>query len=298
MGQEKEYLTKLAAFVKACYEELNDDDFAAEIKAIVMDDIKDDIQNGKIYEIYELFIHKNLLQQANSVYSSFAIPSIKDKLISRYIKMEKARRENDFDDFGLRAYQQIELIVNTLAADEEVAYVVEKMLRVPYLTRSERVDDRVSSKSDGSESQHIGNFVLINSTSAGKSKAQKMSIPLQEQYATDKVRLIVFFICFKGMIRSGKINNPNSRRQEYYKDYDEWTHYTQICSDIYTVRNRVHSGKEPSEYEVARYEELTTNPEQTYLSFLSFLYFFIQGVNNGYPISQELYDFAVDQQAE
>ena len=52
MGQEKEYLTKLAAFVKACYEDLNDEDFVAEIKAIVMDDIKDDIQNGKIDEIY------------------------------------------------------------------------------------------------------------------------------------------------------------------------------------------------------------------------------------------------------
>lgn len=295
MGQEKEYLTKLAAFVKACYEDLNDDDFTAEIKAIVVDDIKDDIQNGKIDEIYELCIHKNLLQQANSVYSSFSMPSIKDKLVSRYIKMEKARRENDFDDFGLRVYQQIELIVNSIAEDEEVAYVVEKMLKVPYLTRSDREDDRIASKPDGSESQNIGNFVLINSINAGKSKSQKMSIPLSEQYATDKVRLVVFFICFKGMIRTGKIYNPDSRRQEYYKDYDEWTHYTQICSDIYTVRNRVHSGKEPSEYEVSRYEELTKHPEQTYLSFLSFLYYFIQGVNNGYPIPQDLYDFAVDQ---
>ena len=295
MGQEKEYLTKLAAFVKACYEDLNDDDFAAEIKAIVMDDIKDDIQNGKIDEIYELCIHKNLLQQANSVYSSFAMPSIKDKLISRYIKMEKARRENDFDDFGLRVYQQIELIVNTIAEDEEVAYVVEKMLRVPYMTRSDREDDRIASKPDGTESQSIGKFVLINSTNAGKSKSQKMSIPLSEQYATDKVRLIVFFMCFRGMIRTGKINNPDSRRQEYYKDYDEWTHYTQICSDIYTVRNSVHSGKEPSEYEESRYEDLSKNPEQTYLSFLSFLFYFIQGVNKGYPIPQDLYDFAVNQ---
>ena len=288
-------MTKLAAFVKACYEDLNDDDFAAEIKAIVMDDIKDDIQNGKIDEIYELCIHKNLLQQANSVYSSFAMPSIKDKLISRYIKMEKARRENDFDDFGLRVYQQIELIVNTIAEDEEVAYVVEKMLRVPYMTRSDREDDRIASKPDGTESQSIGKFVLINSTNAGKSKSQKMSIPLSEQYATDKVRLIVFFMCFRGMIRTGKINNPDSRRQEYYKDYDEWTHYTQICSDIYTVRNRVHSGKEPSEYEESRYEDLSKNPEQTYLSFLSFLFYFIQGVNKGYPIPQDLYDFAVNQ---
>ncbi len=295
MGQEKEYLTKLAAFVKACYEDLNDDDFAAEIKAIVMDDIKDDIQNGKIDEIYELCIHKNLLQQANSVYSSFAISSIRDKLVSRYIKMEKARRENDFDDFGLRVYQQIELIVNTIAEDEEVAYVVERMLRVPYMTRSDREDDRIASRPDGTESQNIGKFVLINSTNAGKSKSQKMLIPLPEQYATDKVRLVVFFICFRGMIRTGKINNPDSRRQEYYKDYDEWAHYTQICSDIYTVRNRVHSGKEPSEYEVSRYEDLTQNPEQTYLSFLSFLFFFIQGVNKGYPIPQDLYDFAVSQ---
>lgn len=295
MGQEKEYLTKLAAFVKACYEDLNDEDFVAEIKAIVMDDIKDDIQNGKIDEIYELCIHKILLQQANSVYSSFVIPSIKDKLVSRYIKMEKARRENDFDDFGLRVYQQIELIVNTIAEDQEVAYVVEKMLRVPYMTRSERVDDRIASKSDGTESQNIGNFVFINSSNAGKSKSQKMSIPLSEQYATDKVRLVVFFMCFRGMIRTGKIYNPDSRRQEYYKDYDEWTHYTQICSDIYSVRNRVHSGKEPSEYEVSRYEDLTKNPEQTYLSFLSFLFYFIQGVNKGYPIPQDLYDFAVNQ---
>ena len=295
MGPEKEYLTKLAAFVKACYEELNDEDFAAELKAIVMDDIKEDIQNGKIDEIYEFCVHKNLLQQANNVYSSFPIQSIKSQLVSKYIKMERARRENDFDDFGLRVYQQIELIVNTIAGDEEVEYVVEKMIRAPYMTRSDRMDDRVSSRTDGSESMNIGNFVLIHSDKANVSKSQKMNIPLHEQYATDKVRLVVFFICFKGMIRSGKIINPDSRRQEYYKDYDEWIRYTQICSNIYTVRNRVHSGKEPSDYEVDRYEELTKNPEQTYLSFLSFLYFLIQGVNNGYPIPNDLYDFAVDQ---
>src|SRR5574344_199465 len=295
MEQNKEYLTKLAKFVKACYEDLRDDEFVSGIKAIVMDDIKDDIQNGKIDEIYEFCIHKNMLQQANSVYNSFIIPSIKDKLISRYIKMERARRENDFADFGLSVYQQIELIVNTIAEDEKVEYVVEKMMKTPYQTRSDNERDRITSKSDGTGSTSIGNFVLINSANAGKSRAQKMSIPLRDQFATDKFRLVVFFVCFKGMIRSGKIYNPDSLKSEYYKDYDEWTHYTQICSDIYTIRNRVHSGKEPSEYEDTKYEELTRNPEQTFLSFLSFLYFFIQGVNTGYPISKELLDFSTKQ---
>ena len=83
MEQNKEYLTKLAKFVKACYEDLRDDEFVSGIKAIVMDDIKDDIQNGKIDEIYEFCIHKNMLQQENSVYNSFIIPSINDKLILR-----------------------------------------------------------------------------------------------------------------------------------------------------------------------------------------------------------------------
>lgn len=295
MGQEKEYLAKLAAFVKACYEDLKDENFVAEIKAIVMDDIKDNILNGKIDEIYEFCIHKNLLQQANNIYSSFTIPSIKDKLVSRYIKMEKARRENDFDEFGLRIYQQIELIVNTIAGDEKVEYVVEKLMRFPYMTQSDRVDDRISLRKDGSKSRNIGSFVLINSEKAKMSKSHKMSIPLHEQYATDKIRLVLYFICFRGMIRSGKIYNPDSPQQEYYKDYDKWAHYTQICSDIYTVRNRVHSGKEPSEYEALRYENLTIFPEQTYLSFMSFLCFFIQGVNKGYPIPDDLYDFAVNQ---
>ena len=43
-----------------------------------------------------------------------ASDSMKEKLIQDFIRMERFRRDDNFEDFCLAAYQQIELIISTL----------------------------------------------------------------------------------------------------------------------------------------------------------------------------------------
>ena len=92
--------------------------------------IKKDLQgnkaswSGKIDEIYEYCLKKNLHEQAEDLYKDFPLVSIRTTLIEDYVRMEEARRRNDFDEFGLHLYQQIEAIVNTLSKDEGLSAIV------------------------------------------------------------------------------------------------------------------------------------------------------------------------------
>ena len=133
MGQDKKQLTKLLAFVKELYDHPDNKDFAAGIKAIVINDLKETNDDNKIAEIYEYCIQQILREQAESLYEGFPLTDIKEELISDYIKMERAHRENNIDDFGIRLYRQIENIVRRLSKDETLVSVVSKMMDAPFL---------------------------------------------------------------------------------------------------------------------------------------------------------------------
>lgn len=121
MGQDKKQLTKLLAFVKGLYDDPDNKEFAAGIQAIVIDDLKQKNEDNRIAEIYEYCIRQILKEQAESLYEGFPLTDIKDELVSDYVKMERAHRDNNMDDFGIRLYRQIENIVRTLSKDKMIA---------------------------------------------------------------------------------------------------------------------------------------------------------------------------------
>ena len=60
------------------------------------------------------FVEQKIEKQATEFYNSFPIQEIKDQLIQDYKKMEHERRRDDFENFCLCLYQQIENITNFL----------------------------------------------------------------------------------------------------------------------------------------------------------------------------------------
>ena len=78
--------------------------------------------------------------------------------------------------------------------------------------------------------------------------------------------------------------------------FAEWREQTNLFSDIYSVRNRVHAGGDCSEYDKRRYEHIKANATQMYIRMLTFLIFLVEGVKAGYPLSQELVEFAEKQE--
>ena len=140
MGQDKKQLSKLLAFVKDIYENPDNKEFAAGIQAIVLKDIKTgqskEEWTAQINEIYELCLQKNLREQAEDLYKDFSIPSIAGELANLYVKMEDARRANDFDGFGRCLFLQIELIAGTIAADPQFINVYEAIRSLKPITNT------------------------------------------------------------------------------------------------------------------------------------------------------------------
>lgn len=76
--------------------------------------LEDISQHTVIQSINEYCIEKVIDSQAQSFYHSFVFSEIKEQLIADYKKMEHDRRRNDFENFTLSLYQQIENIINLL----------------------------------------------------------------------------------------------------------------------------------------------------------------------------------------
>ena len=280
MGQDKKQLTKLLAFVKSLYNDPDNNDFAAGIQAIVIDDLKENNEDSRLAEIYEYCIHEILKEQAESLYDGFPLSDIKDELVSDFIKMERAHRDNNIDDFGIRLYRQIENIVRTLAKDKTLDSVAESMMDVPYLVsgyNNPQVQKRQKLTKDMQPVKTIADFVLISSKRSSKEERKRKA--LSEQYATDMARLVIYYVCFGGMMQPGIM-------------FEHWKIQTNTYSDIYSIRNRVHGGGECSEHDILRYDTMKANATQSYFRLMSFLVFLVEGVKTGFPLSKELVDFA------
>ena len=282
MGQDKKQLTKLLKFVKELYDDPDNKEFAAGIQAIVIDDLKQKNEDSRIAEIYEYCIQQILKEQAESLYEGFPLNDIKDELVSDYVKMEKAHRDNNIDDFGIRLYRQIENIVRTLSKDETLNAVVSSLMDVPYLVSgyNPQVHMRQKMTKDMRPVSTVADFVLISSKRS--SKEDKKNKVLSEQYATDMARLVIYFVCFGGMMRPGMM-------------FEQWKEQTSTYSDIYSIRNRVHGGGECSEHDLQRYEAMQASATQSYFRLMSFLVFLVEGVKHGFPLSKELVEFAESQ---
>lgn len=275
MGQDKQQLAKLLYFVKAVYDDPGNKEFSQGIQTLVLQDIRSE-KNGwtaKIDEIYEYCLNKNLREQANGLYCNFPLETIVPSLIEDYVKMEEARRKNDFDEFGLHLYQQVENIVNTLANDDIFNKVYSKIKLAP---AQGKYDSETKSFIRSSNSKNVANFVLIDSEK--NPVAKKMLLDARDLYATDKSRLVLYIVCYHAEFQ--------------WKNWDDWKKYTSLFSDIYLIRNCVHRGGDINESEQKRYQSIHKEESQNYLKFIGALLFLIEGVQKGYPLSDKLIEFA------
>ena len=113
MPYKKESLEKLLLLVKNICEEPENNWFKHKLYGN-KESAGSENEDEKISEIYELCINEILIEQANQFYRDFKYPEIKDTLINDFVRMEKFKRQDNFEDFSLAANQQIECIVNHL----------------------------------------------------------------------------------------------------------------------------------------------------------------------------------------
>lgn len=220
----------------------------------------------RIDEIYEYCIERVIREQAVEFYKNFPLKSIVADLVEDYVRMESFHRKNNFGDFCLSLYQQIECITNKLCENATLTEITEKMWGCPaYVIEKDSISNRSSSD------YNIASLIFIgtNKKTGLPNSVEKSRVTLQSQYAIDKVRIIVYFLGFKAMMKNS--------------DYDSFVSITNLLSDIYQCRNMNHRGSTQNQWEKDTLNRITPLQSFYYFKFLGVLAQYVEYIKNGIP---------------
>lgn len=221
----------------------------------------------RIDHIYEYCIEKIIRQQAEDFYKDFPIENIKSQLVEDCIRMEFFHRKDNFGDFCLSLYQQIECMTNKLCTNPVLTEITDKMWGHPaYLKEEKDQELDIGKRMDGNYS--IAKLIFPGTKKNGTVYAlEKSKITLQNQYANDKIRIIVYFLGFKAMMKRG--------------DYDLFKDITNTLNDIYQCRNMNHRGNIQYSWEEETCNRILSMKSVYYFKFLGALVQYIEFIKKG-----------------
>ena len=225
--------------------------------------------DARISDIHEQCIESILTQQANEFYKDFVIADLRPQLIADFIKMEHWRRRNNIYEFSLAMYQQVECIVNYISRNNTLCEVFHTMMDcLCFVDAYPPTVDNRNPKSSYTVAQ-----LLFMHDAPTKSKEILPSF-----WAYDKFKAINYFVCHQTMLTNYQ--------------FDQFVGENRIFGELYALRNRVHRGNDLTEKEIERTKQVESNPSRGFLTLTAFLTWFIDSVNKGYPLSNELVTFS------
>lgn len=225
------------------------------------------IEDERITKIYEYCIEDVIRSQAMNFYKDFPLKPIIPTLVEDFIRMESFRRKDNFGDFCLALYQQIECITNNLCAESSLSTIVENMMGCcAYVESGQVIEIKIENRQNTKYTiaKHLFN----------KKHEEKSKITLQKQSATDKMKILVYFVGYKTMM----------------KPYDYWPYreFTELLSDIYQCRNMNHRGNKPSEWEQSILNRISPLKSFYYFKFLGGLAQYVDYIKKGVDYIPEL----------
>ena len=228
----------------------------------------------RINDIYEYCIEDIIKKQATEFYADFPLQTIKDRLIGDYIRMESFRRKDNFEDFCLSLYQQIECMTNKLCENKDLSDITEIMWGHPAYLKIEKGKDTSIYNRGGDYTIASLLFPGNNKQSGNTNAFVKSRISLQTQYAMDKIRTIVYFLGYRAMMKSG--------------DYDSFVEITSLLNDIYQCRNMNHRGNSQNQWEKETFDRIFPLKSLYYFKFLGVLAQYVEYIKEGWGYIPEL----------
>ena len=236
------------------------------------------IDDGRLSQIYEYCIEKIIREQAEQFYKEFPITSIIPTLIEDYVRMESFHRKDNFGDSCLALYQQIENISNKICESPILAEITERMwghlafVKAPEGQQEPDLKDRTGK-------MNIANLIFYGNSKSGLPNAvEKSKKSLQNQFAYDKIRIIVYFYGF-----GTKLKNS---------DFDSFREITGLLNDIYQCRNMNHRGNTLTQWEEETLSRIIPMKSFYYFKFLGCLAQFVDYVRNGSKVIPEISAYA------
>ena len=238
------------------------------------------ISDERIDQIYEYCIEKVVRKQAREFYSDFPVSSIRDGLMDDFCRMEAFRRKDNFGDFCLSLYQQIESMTNSLCTNPDLDLIAERMWGYPaYIKTGTNIKPSLEKRA---ESDYLVASLVFpgNDKETGLSNATKKSKQaLQTLYAKDKIRCVVYFLGYKAAMKSS--------------DFDSYIEFTSLLADLYQCRNMNHRGNKPTQWEKETLDRILPSKAVYYLKFLGVLTLYVEQIKEGWKNLPTLKKYAL-----
>lgn len=237
------------------------------------------IDDERLNQIYEYCIEKIIRRQADDFYKDFPFDTIIPNLIDDYTRMESFHRKDNFGDFCLALYQQIECITNKICESATLSDITDKMWGY---------EAYVKSTENGTEadiSERSGSYRIADLIFPGENRntgmlhaVEKSMKSLQNQYAYDKIKIVVYFYGFGAKMKSN--------------DYDGFREITGLLNDIYQCRNMNHRGNTPTSWETETLSRIESLKSFYYFKFLGVLAQYVDMIKKGYNVIPDIANYS------
>lgn len=224
------------------------------------------MDDERLNQIYEYCIEKIIQNQAEEFYKGFPIPTLIPTLVKDYVRMESFRRKDSFGDFCLALYQQIECVTNKICESATLSEITDKMWAYEaYIKSTDGKDPDIKERTG---TYRIADLIFPFNNKNGVSNAVEKSLKtLQNQYAIDKIRIIVYYFGYGAKMKSS--------------DFDSYKEITGLLNDIYQCRNTNHRGNTLTEYETETLNRILPMKSFYYFKFLGALAQYIDFIKTG-----------------
>ena len=197
------------------------------------------IDDERLSQIYEYCIEDILRKQAENFYAPLCNNTIKEKLVYDYIRMESFRRKNEFGDYTLALYQQIETILNAIFMVSGFKEIINKMWNETFYKYWDK------SKKQFVE-WTIGSIVLGTDKDNIKWYTEGIDRAQNDKFnARDKIRIVLFYFKY---FENSNYDCENSCYISNY-NYNDYKFLFDALWDIYSCRNTNHRNPEQNENE-------------------------------------------------
>ena len=224
------------------------------------------MDDERINQIYEYCIERISRNQAEDFYKDFPIPTLVPTLVEDYIRMESFRRKDLFGDFCLALYQQIECITNKICESSTLSEITDKMWAYEAYVKS--TDGKELDIKERMGTYRIADLIFPFNNKNGISNAVEKSLKsLQNQYAIDKIRIIVYYFGYGAKMKSS--------------DFEGYKEITGLLNDVYQCRNTNHRGNTLTEYETETLNRILPMKSFYYFKFLGVLAQYVDYIKIG-----------------
>ena len=219
--------------------------------------------NSSLDEIYEFCIEMIIKDQASNFYKGFKIDSIKENLIRDFIRMERFRRKDSFEDFCLAGFQQVEAIVNFFICEPSFSLKFNSFKDLPSISKL----NIETKKFYRGGNQKVQNLIFMNNDISKINEFLKKE-PI-DWFFNHRLRAVLYFSYFNGELKFSS---------------NEFDAIYEIGNQLYIIRNTNHRGGNSSDYQERIKVDIMSNYNRYYFKFLGFLEDFVFKINNNQRI--------------